>query len=179
MKKKLLSLLLAVIMLFGITNLTACNSEKEIELTLENIRDYLSIECVVKDFEIKEDTRYLYGIPITDYSGSYGEAELIINKKSENMTFQNVEISLRLYVSANNPHPWEFKSGNKNEKDEKYDMYYNCKYLDCTIPYDGKYSYDLNFVIGNNENSQSVLDTTDLRYVSVEIISVCGSVIEK
>lgn len=166
-------------MLFIATNLTSCSSPKEIELTTENIRDYLSIECEVLDFEIKENTRYLYGFPITDYSDSYGEAKLVVNKKSEDITFKDVEISVKFSVTANAPYPWEFKSGNKFEKDKDYDMYYNCKYVDCTIPYDGDYSYDLDLVIGRNENSESLLDTSDLRYIRVEVVSVSGYVIEK
>ena len=173
---KAISFTLSVITIISSLCLSSCNAQKKIALTTENIREYLSIECEVLDFEIKEEVYYLYGIKVKDYDGSYGMGELVINKKSKDLEFQDVKITVKLSVSADSPYPWEFKTGNVVEKHEKYDMYYNCKYVDCTIPYDGEYFYGVDLVIGRNENRQSLLDASDLRHIKVEIVAVEGYV---
>ena len=182
MKKVLLIVLACTLMLIACSCNSTQNSNNQgystektkITLTKENIREYLTFAIEIIDYEINVDYSYYAGMKFPDYSDSYGKAELIINKKSADLSFEDVKVHLKLSVSADNPYPWEFKNGNSLEKHEKYESYNNCTHITCTVPYTGEYSKGIDLVIGTNEKSESILDTSSLSYISVEVISVSG-----
>ena len=178
MKTRLLSILLLIVVTISTMNFAACKGETKTELTKENANEFLSFSCEILNYEIIKNRGTLYGVPVVDYSDSYGKARLVINKKADNLSFEDLKVRVKLSLDAGHPYPWEFKSGNKFEKNT-YGRYDNCKYIDCVIPYDGEYSFDLDLVIGYNANSNSVLETGDLTHISIEIVSIEGIVTEK
>ena len=195
MKKhiKLISFTLSIIITLSSLCLVSCGTQgtgergtqgtgEKIALTVDNVKDYLSIDDEILDYNIEVEYEYLYGFRIPSYDKSYGEAQIVINKKSANLSFEDVEIQLRVSVDANKPYPWKFKNNNWVENYEfngkVYDtMFENCTYLDLTIPYTGEYSKNLDLVIGRNEDSTAVLDTDQLRNLTIKVISVSGYVI--
>ncbi len=188
MKKhfKLLSLVLSFVVVLCSISFTSCVSEEETKtaLTLENVEDYLTINDEILDYNIDVEYDSIYGLRIPNYDDSYGKAQIVINKKSSNLSFEDVELKLRVSVDANNPYPWQFKNNNSVENYEYNgkvykDMLENCTYLNLTIPYTGEYSKDLDLIIGRNQDSKSLLDTSDLKSLSIKIISVSGYVIEE
>jgi len=164
-------------------SLISCTGTKtesiKTELTVDNIKNYLSIDDKIIDYTIEENYEYIYGYIYPNYDGSHGEAQIIINKKSANFSFEDVKIRLKVSVSAGEKYPWEFKNNNYSGKDE-YGSKKNYTYINCSVPYTGEYTENLNFVIGDyNEDSKSVLNTTSLSYIFIEIVSVSGYVIEE
>ena len=176
--KKILCFILSITLLMGIACLFSCaQKEEKIELNSENLRDYLQITFEVDDYEIEEDKHYIYGIPVYDYSGSYARVNLVINPKSSEFEFEDVSFTVKAEMTALNEFPWEFKDGNINEKVDGYN--YNFKSINCTIPYDGKYSKEIQLVIGYNPDSVSLLDPS-APYISINSIEgVQGNVIKK
>lgn len=194
MKKhvKLLSLALLIVIVLCSLSFTSCTSKEEqskeeqtkIALTLENVEQYLTIDDEILDYNIDVEYENIYGFRIPNYDDSYGKAKIVINKKSSNLSFEDVRLNLRVSVDANYPYPWQFKNNNSIENKEfngkvYKDSFENCTYLDLTIPYTGEYSKNLDLIIGRNEDSKSVLYTSNLTYLSIKIISVSGYVIEK
>ena len=189
MKKhvKLLSLALLIVIVLCSLSFTSCTSKEEqtkIALTLENVEQYLTIDDEILDYNIDEKYENIYGFRIPNYDDSYGKAKIVINKKSSNLSFEDVRLNLRVSVDANKPYPWQFKNNNSIENKEfngkvYKDSFENCTYLDLTIPYTGEYSKNLDLIIGRNEDSKSLLYTSNLTYLSIKIISVSGYVIEE
>lgn len=187
--KKYVKLLLAlsIVIVLCLLSFTSCTSDEEqtkIALTIENVEDYLTINDQILDYEIDVEYENIYGFRIPNYDNSYGKAQIVINKKAANLSFEDVNLKLRVSVDANNPYPWQFKNNNSVENYESNgkiyeDMLENCTYLDLTIPYTGEYSKDLDLIIGRNEDSKAILETSDLRHLSITIISVSGYVIEE
>ena len=101
MKKhvKLLSLALSIVIVLCSLSFTSCTSKEEqtkIALTLENVEQYLTIDDEILDYNIDVEYENIYGFRIPNYDNSYGKAKIVINKKSSNLSFEDVRLNLRV-----------------------------------------------------------------------------------
>jgi len=179
--KKIIFILLSLTLLFACVS---CNSQqasyqpeqpeqKRIQLTKENISQYISITDRVTECSIEKEQENLFGSLVNSYDDSIAEAEIVIDKKSANYSFENLTIRLILrtyYVE--DTYPWKFKTGGYfNNDKESYD-----KSITCTIPYHGSYTHKEKFTL-DLVQSYFLSDPFDFRGVSVEIVDVSGTVI--
>lgn len=156
--KKTIALLLSIILLLS---LCACggasNAEQEpedtkVDLTTENIRDYLKIEASSNDYQTEVGSETIFNI-FPEYSGTGTVKISIINQASTR--FENVSIKLKVKIPLHST--W-------NEEEEKYDCnsgwefdtenvrsesfwsnglekgWDNTKEFIITLPYDGNWS---------------------------------------
>lgn len=172
--KKLLLLILSGIFCLC---LVSCSREKQIALTSENINEYIEITDQVTDSTIKKERESIFGITFYSYDNSHASAKIMVNRKSEKYTFENLTITVKMSVHANADYSWQFK--NQNQFETLNNMHYNYKIVTLEIPYTGEYTLDEQFILGKNELNYSVLETWDLSHITVEIISVSGTVIVK
>ncbi|MBQ5953673.1 MAG: hypothetical protein IJL47_06530 [Lachnospiraceae bacterium] len=147
--KKLVILFLAIIM---VMSLVACggNTEKEIELTTENIGEYLFFAANVTECNIKGSSGSAMGMGYKDYSGDAKVSISVTN--SSGAKFKNVELTFELYNYVDflyidgDKYGWEFSSGNeKNFKnaDEIDRSSKNSRTLKVSLPYEGNWNDSL------------------------------------
>lgn len=165
MKKRALWLL-AVIMALP---LCACSSDKRVELTAENLTDYLQISVEVVDCQVNKDRTELFGMPLMDISGK-AEIEISTMVQSD-VQFENVELTLRVQPSNLD---WQFERGNQ-QRVNRYDETVNSKQIQISLPFDGETTVSdrLDLV------TERKMGNFELSNVGWEIIAVSGYAIEK
>lgn len=150
--KKIIAILLSVVLLLS---LCACggasNAEQEpedtkVDLTTENIRDYLKIEASSNDYQTEVRSETIFNI-FPEYSGTGTVKISIINQASTR--FENVSIKLkvriRLHSGWNEEEEktdcysgWEFDT--ENVQSEEFLGWENSKEFTIALPYDGNWS---------------------------------------
>lgn len=96
--KRLTALILALIM---VLSLCGCGGQ-QVELTADNLEDYLTIEVDVTSSNISHDSVNIAGVSIPNTNGS---SEIVINTFTQaNATFEDVNITLR--VEPKYVQPW-------------------------------------------------------------------------
>lgn len=176
--KKVISIVL-VIVLASITVLSLSSCGK-IELTTENIKDYLSFsgDC---DSNVDTDTGAVLGIYYKNYKGTATADIKITNQTSKK--FENVNLTLRLSnmtFETNEKGPicgWEFTNGNVQEGTSGADRV-NYKTVNVALPNDGNWSSKeyLELVL-YTEWSSMLWTPSELDSVSVSVIDVSGYVV--
>ena len=138
--KKILAVLLALVTLLSVC---ACgnseSSDKRIELSVDNINQYIKLSTEIKDCTINKDSNSILGILYVDYSGNATVKISAVNQSGAK--FENVTITCEIYTSVSSypiPYGWEFNYGNKNTGKTNLDK--NSKTLTISLPYDGNWS---------------------------------------
>lgn len=165
MKKRALWLL-AVIMALP---LCACSSDKRVELTAENLTDYLQISVEVVDCQVNKDRTELFGMPLMDISGK-AEIEISTMVQSD-VQFENVELTLRVQPSNLD---WQFERGNQ-QRVNRYDQTVNSKQIQISLPFDGETTVSDRLELVTERK----MGNFELSNVGWEIIDVSGYAIEK
>ena len=150
--KKTIALLLSIFLLLtlcacgGASNATKEPEDTKVDLTTENIRDYLKIEASSNDYQTEVGREPIFNL-FPEYSGTGTVKISIINQASTR--FENVSIKLKVRILLHSG--W-------NEEEEKYDCYSgwefdtenvqseeflgweNSKEFIIALPYDGNWS---------------------------------------
>lgn len=176
--KKLLAFTLAAALALS---LVACGGkDKKVELTTENIEEYLTISNEVVSSNI--DTRSSSPIGFRIYSFS-GESKIKVETmKQSDVNFEDVTITCRLYYTNSPKFGWEFKSGNI-KSDETFDLTgapeENSKTVKLTIPFDGSASIEesLELALYVDGKDLQVMKPYEMDFFSIEITEVTGNVI--
>ena len=173
--KKLMFFTLALVMLL---NLTACGAGGGIELTTDNIKEYVSIKASVVDSEVEKDSGSVGGLYYKNYEGEATVKLEVVNQSGAK--FENVSIVCEVYTfpyfNADGPtYGWEFKSGNKQYLNNVADSE-NYKSITITLPYDGNWSTTENLeLVMYTETSKIPVTPSELSTCYVRIVSVSGT----
>lgn len=182
--KRIMSLLLSMLLLMS---LCACNknstediSEPEIiELTTENISDYLTINSTLEESTV--EASYILG-----REGWSGESTIKTEIFTQtNAHFENVQLKLRIQIEEDKPsvvpeiYHWEFDDGNKT--DETADNFTSRQYklVDISVPYDGacERTDELRLMIVTFYNLTKGHDPLTASNISVSVEEVSGNVV--
>mgnify|MGYP000068346956 FL=1 len=173
--KKALSLILLFAICLG---LTGCGNNK-VELTLENVKEYLNITASVTDSDVEKTSKSVAGIYTKAYKGT-SKVELRVTNQS-GMKFQNVEIKCKLSVfnrTAGGIYGWEFNTQNVHEGETLSDD--NYKYVTIVLPYDGNWSGTEKLTLKPySDGYKFTFDVKELDSCQLEIISVSGTAIKE
>lgn len=163
--KRLTILLLTLIMALS---LSACGGgEQKIELTTENITDYLTITVDVTECKVNEDSINILGMSIPDISGN-AEIEISTIAQSD-VNFEDVEIVLTLEPRNIR---WSFVRGNK-QRTSTSEQTINYKEQRISIPFSGETTITDELELDTDDR----IGVFDLERVGWEVTEVSGYVI--
>lgn len=174
--KRILALLLALVMCLS---LCACGSKEEIvELTTENISEYLSFSKKFSGGTVEETTEKILGISFTTFEGK--GTYTLEAARNDNVGFQDVTVEIKLIVGdGRGREEWKFASGGKQESRFSDDVGRFVKTVKMNISYDGIGSVTENMILDLSGLAiEFLVPPPDLsKSVSYEIISVTGNAI--
>lgn len=166
--KRLTALILALIMALS---LCACGGgEQKIELTTDNITDYLTITVDVTECKVDKDSTNILGMSIPDITG---KAELEISTIAQSdINFEDVEITLNLEPANIR---WKFVRDNKQRTSTSGELEQTINYKEkrISIPFDGEVEIADELELDTDES----FGMFDLSLVTWEVIDVSGYVI--
>ena len=172
--RRALSLILALVMCLG---LCACGGKK-VELTTDNIKEYLSIEATVVNADVDSSSGSVGGFYYKNYSGVATVKLEVVNQSGAK--FANVSIVCELYTfpvfyKGGPAYGWEFTSGNQQYLNEVTDSE-NYKSISISLPYDGNWSTTVNLELELYTSvSKLGVPPSELSSCYVRIISVTGT----
>jgi hypothetical protein len=143
--KKIIAMFLVLVTLLLVCscgNSESGNSEsgdKRIELSVDNINQYINLSTEIKDCTVNKDSGSIHGVSYVDYSGNATVKVSAVNQSGAK--FENVTITCEIYTFVNShpiPYGWEFNYGNKNTGKTNLDK--NSKTITISLPYDGNWS---------------------------------------
>lgn len=180
--KRIMSLLLSMLLLMS---LCACNknsaedvSEPEIiELTTENISDYLTINSTLEESTV--EASYILG-----HEGWSGESTIKTEIFTQtNAHFENVQLKLRLQIEEDTSwaeiYHWEFDDGNKTDETAGEYTSRQYKLIDISVPYDGacERTDELSLMIVRFYDLTKGHDPLTASNISVSVEEVSGNVV--
>lgn len=174
--KKILSLILTLVLCLS---LSACGQKEEIiELTPDNISNYLSFSKSTSGGSVEKVTESVLGISITSYKGT--GTYTLEAARNDNVGFKDVTVELNLIVGEGRTREeWKFASGGQSAMKYSDDAGRFAKNVKMNISYDGigKISEEmvLDAVVPLGAFQAAPQDLS--RSVSYEIVSVNGSVV--
>ena len=150
--KKTIALLLSIFLLLtlcacgGASNATKEPEDTKVDLTTENIRDYLKIEASSNDYQTEVGREPIFNL-FPEYSGTGTVKISIINQASTR--FENVSIKLKVRILLHSGWTeeeekydcysgWEFDT--ENVQSEEFLGWENSKEFIIALPYDGNWS---------------------------------------
>ena len=182
--KKVLSIILAIVISMStMLSLAACGS-KPIELTKDNIEEYLSFSTEISDKNVDEKKSAPLGFPMTTYTGEATEDIKIANKNGAK--FQDVTIKLMLTIDTEltdkgEVYGWEYTSGNnQNFTGSRLDSY-NYKTIDIELSNDGNYSSTEKLTLEIYKPSEVGIFCNPKKYgilASSKIVEVSGTAVK-
>jgi len=166
-------IILAVIVIMALS-LFSCGG-KRVELTTDNIDQYLDISAVVKDSDVEAVPASIYGAYYKNYEGDATVELQVVNQSGAK--FENVEIECELYTHVD-LFPiccgWEFDSGNVNSGTSS-NSDKNSKRVRIVLPYDGNWRDTENLTLEIYEGGS--MDPSELSSCYVKILSVSGTAV--
>lgn len=185
--KKIIAILLSVVLLLsfcacgGASNAEQEPEDTKVDLTTENIRDYLKIEASSNDYQTEVRSETIFNI-FPEYSGTGTVKISIINQASTR--FENVSIKLkvriRLHSGWNEEEEktdcysgWEFDT--ENVQSEEFLGWENSKEFTIALPYDGNWS--INEGLHYKTYGWTLFRPTLEPRFSIDILEVSGTAI--
>lgn len=176
--KKIFALLMAVVMCLSFAACGEGEKEEEknkVELTAQNIKDYLSFNAKVEECEFYEGYGFSGG-----YFGAQGAATVLLEStNTSGAKFKNVSITLEVYTKGGLNCGWEFTSDN-NRCDEEHKREYNYKEITIDLSSDGKWSttelLEWENYKGEWSENAAIYDELSDSDIEFKIIEVSGTV---
>lgn len=165
--KKIITILCVAALLLS---LVACGGkETKVELTTENISDYLNIEA-----DVTKSTLDVSGKGV--FSTGNGNAEITIKSEAiSESIFEDVTITCKVttFGEESYPYGWEFTSDNERGVLDSE----NYKMITIDIPKDGNISIieELNFVL-YADKGYSPIPAKELDSISFKVVEITGNV---
>jgi hypothetical protein len=165
-----------------ILSLSSCGEksveEKSVELTVDNISQYLAINAVVTDCNVETDSGSVGGLYYENYNGDATVQIKVVNQSGAKFENVIIECELKTFVDCYPAcHGWEFNTGNKNSGEES-SLDTNTKTIQIILPYDGNWD-DTEYLTLEmyDEGHKFITAPWELSNCYINIVSVTGTVV--